>query len=131
MAFTKEEIYKRAKEKALGKKLFFIEQVVAYSGISKTTFYDKFPLGSHEMNAIKEILQNNRSEIKSLMLKKWYDSDNATLQMGLMKLIATEEQAHRLNGSKTQSDINVNNGMSIVVDNEQQKKEIEDFLDEI
>jgi hypothetical protein len=30
------------------------------------------------------------------MRKKWYDSDNATLQMGLMKLIATPEEHKRL-----------------------------------
>ena len=33
------------------------------------------------------------------MRSKWYKSDNATLQMGLMKLIGTEDEAHRLNGS--------------------------------
>ena len=34
------------------------------------------------------------------MRDKWYNSDNATLQIALMKLIADDDEAHRLNGTK-------------------------------
>ena len=34
------------------------------------------------------------------MRKKWYKSDNPTLQIGLMKLISDDDEAHRLNGTK-------------------------------
>ena len=38
--------------------------------------------------------------MKVEMRAKWYASDNATLQIGLMKLISDEDEAHRLNGTK-------------------------------
>ena len=34
------------------------------------------------------------------MLSKWYKSDAPALQIALMKIISTDEEAHRLNGSK-------------------------------
>jgi hypothetical protein len=38
--------------------------------------------------------------MKVSMRDKWYHSDNATLQIGLMKLISEDNEAHRLNGTK-------------------------------
>jgi hypothetical protein len=38
--------------------------------------------------------------MKVSMRQKWYESDNATLQIGLMKLISDDDEAHRLNGTK-------------------------------
>ena len=52
------------------------------------------------MDSIKDIINKNRVEIKTAMRSKWFKSDNATLQVALMKLICTDEEAHRLNGSK-------------------------------
>jgi hypothetical protein len=34
------------------------------------------------------------------MRSKWYKSDAPALQIALMKIISTDEEAHRLNGSK-------------------------------
>ena len=68
--------------------------------IAKPTFYDYFKVDSNEFNDIKEKLDANRVSTKVKMRKKWQDSDAPALQIGLMKLIATEEEAHRLNGTK-------------------------------
>lgn len=38
------------------------------------------------------------------MYNKWFKSENPTLQIGLMKLISTEEEAHRLNGTSQKID---------------------------
>ena len=100
MAYDKKKLYKKALELAESKKCFFIEQLVSFLSCSKTTFYDYYPLGSNEMNAIKDVLEANRIEVKTAMYNKWFKSDNPTLQIGLMKLIASDEEAHRLNGSK-------------------------------
>ena len=99
MKYNKDKLYEQAIEVAEKKKCFFIEQVVSFMPCAKQTFYDYFPIDSDEMDAIKAILDKNKIEIKSAMYKKWFDSDNATLQVALMKLIATENEAHRLNGS--------------------------------
>ncbi len=80
-------------------KLFFIEDVVVYLPCSKPTFYEHFPNEVNDRKKIDAALHKNRVEIKVSMRNKWYKSDNATLQMGLMKLIGTEAEAHRLNGT--------------------------------
>lgn len=100
MAKDKNKIFNDAIRIAKEKKCFFIEQLVSFLPIAKPTFYDYYPIGSNEMNAIKDVLDANRVEVKTAMYNKWFKSDAPALQIGLMKLIATDEEAHRLNGSK-------------------------------
>jgi len=100
MAKDKKKIFNNAIRIAKEKKCFFIEQLVSFLPIAKPTFYDYYPIGSNEMNAIKDVLDANRVEVKTAMYNKWFKSDAPALQIGLMKLIATDEEAHRLNGSK-------------------------------
>lgn len=76
--------------------LLFIEDVVSFLPCSKSTFYTYFPAGSDELNELKEIMGKNRIDIKIQLRKKWMESDNATLQMALMKLIATNEERRKL-----------------------------------
>ena len=104
MAYDKNKLYKQALEVIDKHKLFFVEDVVAYMPCDKTTLYRYFPPESNEYNDIKEALDKNKTEIKVSMRSKWYKSDNPTLQMGLMKLIGTDEEAHRLNGSHQKID---------------------------
>jgi hypothetical protein len=99
MAYDRVKIYEQAKNLIIDKRLFFVEDVIALLPISKQTFYDFFKVNSDEMDTIKDLLDKNKVEIKSSMRSKWYKSENATLQLALMKLIGTEEEAHRLNGS--------------------------------
>ena len=99
MAYNKNKILEQAIKQIEKHSLYFIEDVVAYIPCDKTTFYRLFPKDSNEYNSIKDSLEKNRINTKVSMRKKWNDSDNATLQMGLMKLIGTEDEAHRLNGS--------------------------------
>ena len=100
MEAKKAKIYKQALEVAKQKKCFFIDQLLAFLPIVKSTFYDYFPVDSNESNSIKAILEKNRVDVKSAMYNKWFKSDNPTLQIALMKLIATDEEAHRLNGTR-------------------------------
>jgi hypothetical protein len=65
---------------------------------SAPTFYSFFPPESNELNDIKARLAKNRISMKANMRKKWYQSENATLQVALMKLIATDDEAARLSG---------------------------------
>ena len=100
MAYDKNKIFNDAIRISKEKKCFFIEQLVSFLPIAKPTFYDYYPVSSNEMNAIKDVLEANKVEVKTAMYNKWFKSDAPALQIGLMKLIATDEQAHRLNGSK-------------------------------
>lgn len=74
-------------------RLFFIEDIVAYLPCDKSTFY-KHKL--HENDTIKDALHKVKTEIKVSMRSKWYKSENATLQISLMKLISTDEELRKL-----------------------------------
>lgn len=93
MAYKTAELEKKSLEAIEKHKLFFIEDIVAYLPCSKKTFYEH---KLHELHTIKDALEKNKVEIKTSMRSKWYKSDNPTLQMGLYKLIGTEQEAERL-----------------------------------
>ena len=104
MAYDRKKIFEQAKEMIVKHKLFFVEDIVAFLPISKPTFYDYFKPDSNEFNELRELLEVNRTTIKVSLRKKWYDSDNATLQMGLMKLIANPEEHKRLSQTFVESE---------------------------
>lgn len=99
MAFDKEKLYKKALEVIEKEKCQFIEDVVTFMPCSKDTFYKYLPIGSDELDEVKEKIAENRIKIKHTLRKKWLDSDNASLQMGLYKLIGTEEERRALSQS--------------------------------
>lgn len=97
MAYDTKELEKLSLDAIKENELVFIGDVIAYLPCGKQTFYD------HKLDKsdnIKTQLYKNRADMKIKMRKKWYESDNATLQIGLMKLIADDNEAHRLNGTK-------------------------------
>jgi hypothetical protein len=96
MAYNTQVLFEKAKTEIVSKRLIFIEEVATFIGISKNTLYDHFPIESNEMHELKKLIEDNKISLKTSMRKKWYDSENASLQMGLMKLIATPEELRRL-----------------------------------
>ena len=106
MAYDKQKIFEQAKEMIVKHKLFFIEDIVAFLPIAKKTYYEYFPIESNESNELKELLEQNRTELKVSMRSKWYKSNAPALQMALMKLIATDEELRKL--SMNHTDITTN-----------------------
>lgn len=96
MAYDKQKIFQQAKEMIVKHKLFFIEDIVAFLPIAKKTYYEYFPIESNESNELKELLEQNRTELKVSMRSKWYKSNAPALQMALMKLIASPEELRKL-----------------------------------
>lgn len=92
MAHDRAKVFERAKKATIDEKLIFVEEVVSYSGVSKATFYEMFPLGSDGLNEIKEIIDRNKDNIKAGLRKKWYENDNATTQIALYKLTSRAEE---------------------------------------
>jgi hypothetical protein len=79
--------------------IFTIEMIFTfYNGISRSQFYE---LELNKSDTLKQGLDDNKNRTKHSMVAKWLDSDAPALQIALMKLICTDEEAHRLNGSKT------------------------------
>lgn len=96
MAYNRKKIFEQAKEVTVKHKLFFIEDIVSFLPCDKTTFYRFFPVDCNEYNNLKELLEQNRTELKVSMRSKWYKSNAPALQMALMKLIATPEELRKL-----------------------------------
>jgi hypothetical protein len=114
MAYNKQILFDKAKEQIVSKRLIFVEEVASFIGISKQTLYEFYPIGSDEMDELKKLIEDNKISLKTSMRKKWYDSDNATLQMGLMKLIANPEEHKRLSQTFVDSEnVNTNKNFDI------------------
>ena len=126
MAYDRKKIFEQAKEVIVKHKLFFIDDIVAFLPISKSTFYEWKLEQSEEL---KELLEQNRVELKVSMRSKWYKSNSPALQMALMKLIANKDELKRL--SMQYSDVTTNgneiNQTPIIVAN----KETADALEEL
>ncbi len=108
MAYDKLEIFKKAKEVTVKNKLFFIEDIVSFLPCDKTTFYRFFPVDCNEYNELKELLEQNRTELKVSMRSKWFKSNAPALQMALMKLICTDDERKKLAMTYTETDITTN-----------------------
>lgn len=92
----KDKLFEQALKIAKDKRLIFVEEVIAYLPISKPTFYDYYPKDSNDFNELKRVINDNKIDIKQGLREKWYESDNATLQMALYKLTAREEERKKL-----------------------------------
>lgn len=120
MAYDTEVLKKKAIEAINRSKLLFVEDICAHIGINKTTYYVHFPIDSNDNNELSEMLEKNKIDLKVGMRKKWYDSENATMQMALYKLCSTPEEHKKLqqNYSDITSDGKAINPTIIVKDSE-------------
>lgn len=100
MGYNIKELEKQSLDAIEKYKLFFIEDVVAYLPCSRATFYN---LELDKLDSIKSALTKVKTEIKVSMRSKWYKSENPTLQMGLMKLIASPEELKQLSMTHVES----------------------------
>lgn len=98
--YTQESLEKLSIEAIQRYKLFFIDDIIAYLPCSRATFYNH---GLDKLDTIKDALTQVRTEIKVSMRSKWYKSDNPTLQMGLMKLIASPDELRQLSMNHVES----------------------------
>lgn len=97
MAYDKKELTKTALKVIEKEKLVFFSDLVCFLPISESGAYKK---KLHEVESIKAALYSNKQMKKRELRTKWSDSENATLQMGLYKLLANENELERLNNNK-------------------------------
>lgn len=97
MAYKKADLERQALAAIKEHNLMFVTDVPTYLPCSVATFYNK---KLEELESIKDALERNRVKVKNGLRAKWYKSDNPTVQIALYKLIGTEDEAHRLNGSR-------------------------------
>lgn len=96
MAYDKKDILEKAKQAITENSLYFIEDVVAFIPVSKSTFYEYFPADSDELDDIKELLDNNKISMKVKLRRKLSEGDKAAEILALYKLIATEDERKAL-----------------------------------
>jgi len=98
MAYNRDEIYQQAQAAIRDHNLFFIEDVVAFLPISKSTFYEFFPVESDESNALKKMLEDNKTRTKASIRNKLYKGKGGDL-IALYKMICTEDERRALSMS--------------------------------
>jgi len=96
MAYDRAKIFEQAKESVTKHKLIWMDEVPDFLPCSRSTFYDYFPDGSDELDTLKSLISINKTQIKTSMRSKWYKSNSPALQMGLMKLLSTDEELRKL-----------------------------------
>src|SRR5690554_4067383 len=96
MAYDTKDLYERALMEIDNNNLFFVEDVVAYLGIAKSTFYDHFPEGSNESDDIKDRLNKNKMRTKVSIRSKLHKSTSPTGLLALYKLLATDDERRAL-----------------------------------
>ena len=77
-------------------KLVFFNEIGGYISAGRSTLY------GHDIDKDPEIIQalsENRIKTKVGLRRKWYDSDNASVQISLFKLLATDEERLKLSQS--------------------------------
>jgi len=96
MAYKKEDLYNQAVDLIRRNRHFFIEDVISYMGISKSTFYKYFPIESNEMNSLKDELVKNKIEIKTSIRSKLHSSTSPTALLALYKLVCSDDERRKL-----------------------------------
>jgi len=101
MAYKIKELEQQAIKAIKSKKLKTFEDVIAFLPCSKTTFYD---LKLNESDSIKKTIFDNRRKAYIAQLDRWLSvkNTNPATQIAAMKLLANEEEAHRLSGTRTE-----------------------------
>lgn len=93
MQYNKEDLESIALTALRQHNLFFIGDIIAYMPCSRATFYN-YELD--KLDSIKEAIEKNKIQTKNGLKRKWYDSENATVQIALYKLLATDTELRRL-----------------------------------
>jgi hypothetical protein len=125
MAYTKKYLIDKSLEAIKQNKLIFIDEIFSYVEFSAATFYN---WKLEKLETIKKALADNKITMKAAMRKKWYDSDNPTLQIALMRLISNDAEFSRLVKTETN---NTNKNVNIDLTPEQREEKIKQILDAI
>jgi len=97
MAYNKQYLIDTALKAIKANDLVYLDEVFAFVPYSKALFYSK---KLEQLDDIKKAINTNKIKIKSGLRKGWRKSDNPSLQIALYKLIGTDDETDRLNGSR-------------------------------
>ena len=95
---SKKGLYEEAILKVIkDNNLYVITDIFSfYTGCSRKTFYDH---ELHKSDNIKKAIDDNKIKTCQSLKKKWFESDNPTLQIALFKTICSDDNLRRLSQS--------------------------------
>lgn len=98
MAYDKSKIEKKAIK--LAKENHLITDFTALASHLEPTLKTLYNWKFHELQDLKDAFESNRVLTKLKLREKWFNSTNATLNIALYKLLATEEERRILSDSE-------------------------------
>lgn len=98
MAYDRDEIYQQAQAAIRDHNLFFVADIIAFLPCTTSTFYEWFPAQSEEMEALKKMLDDNKTRTKASIRNKLYKGKGGDL-IALYKMICTDEERKALSMS--------------------------------
>lgn len=104
MAYDVEKLYNTSiKAIQADEYMHFLADVYVRLGVSKSTFFRLFPVGSNQYNEIEALLIENRVKVKMQMRRDWAkEKQSPALQIGLYKLIGSDEERNHLTQSRVE-----------------------------
>jgi len=99
MAYDKKKIFEKAKKLVVDKELIFMSEVITLLPVSNATFYLYFPDNSEELDALKELIEENKVDLKRALRKKMLDNGKSADNIVLYKLAGTKEERDILNNT--------------------------------
>ena len=97
MAYDKEELKELSFKAIKRHKVAKTDYLIPYLPCSQKTFYNH---GLHLLQSIKDALFEQRVARKTKLVKRWEESENATLNIAAFKLLADDDELERLQGDK-------------------------------
>lgn len=95
MAYNKQIIYEQAIELSKKMGFFFVQDIIDYLCISKSSFYEFYPEGSDELDTLKENLYKNRITQKIHLRKRLSEGSGSEL-IAMYKLICHDDERKAL-----------------------------------
>jgi hypothetical protein len=91
--YTTEELEQMSIELIEKHQIISIKELASFLPISRQSFYNH---GLDKFDSIKDSMERIKTSTANELRIKWKNSDNATLQVALMKLVASDEDRKRL-----------------------------------
>lgn len=91
--YTTEELEQMSIELIEKHQIISIKELATFLPISRQSFYNH---GLDKFDSIKDSMERIKTSTANELRIKWKNSDNATLQVALMKLVASDEDRKRL-----------------------------------
>lgn len=112
--YERNELHQEAMELIIEKNLIYITEIINFLGISRQTFYNKFPRDSRAYKDLQTLLQRNKVTDKRTLRAKLMESNSPTAWIKLYRLLGEPDEIARLNGDFDNLQPNQSNEIKVV-----------------